>query len=146
VKTVQGADLVARAGAPRQTSLDPEDPLSERTLALLRENPNLSGWRLAQLVRAGAQFGDALAGNRTLGPEDRAVLGTVATILFVLTVALALIPKIVAWSLAVVLGWIWLIMTVRVVSARMRANRKRRSIHDPEPKPVQRSNERENPE
>ena len=115
---------------PRQTSLDPEDPLSERALALLKVNPNLSGWRIAQLVRAGAQFGDALAGNRMLGPEDRAVLGTVATMLLVVTVALVLIPKVVAWSLAVVLAWIWLIITVRVMSAKKRARIERQSLHD----------------
>jgi len=125
-----GAGPLARVGAPRQTSLDPEDPLSERALALLRENPNLGGVRVAQLVRAGAQFGEALAGNRVLGPEDRAVLGTAATFLFVVTVALVLIPKVVAWSLAAVLAWIWLIITVRVMSARRRAKRERRSLQD----------------
>jgi len=38
----------------------------------------LRPWRLAQLVRAGVSFSDALAGHRTLGREDRAILGTVA--------------------------------------------------------------------
>jgi cardiolipin synthase A/B len=125
-----GNGLPGRLGAPRQSSLDPEDPLSERTLALLRSNPNLSGLRVAQLVRAGAQFGEALAGNRQLGPEDRAVLGTVATFLLVVTVALVLIPRVVAWSLAAVLAWIWLIITVRVMAAKRRARKERKSLHE----------------
>lgn len=125
-----GADRPDRRDAPRQSSLDPQDPLPERALALLRENPTLSGLRVAQLVRAGAQFGEALAGNRLLGPEDRAVLGTVATILLVVTVALVLIPKVVAWSLAVVFAWIWLIITVRVMSAKRRAKKERTSLPD----------------
>jgi len=136
VSVSAGVARVETSDAPRRSSLDPEDPLSERTLAMLRENPNLTGLRLSQVVRAGAQFGEALAGNRILGPEDRAVLGTVATLLFILTVALVVIPKIVAWSLAVIIGWIWLIMTVRVVSARLKVrktNSKRKPLHDPEP-------------
>ena len=36
--------------------------------------------RLAQLVRAGVSFSDALAGHRILGREDRTILGTVAII------------------------------------------------------------------
>lgn len=102
--------------APRQTSLEPPGSLQAR-LELLRQGGGggSAGWSMADLVRAGSALGDAIAGRRVLGREDRTVLGTVAVFLLVLAVISALVPSWVGWFLAVVLGWLGAVTGVRAL-------------------------------
>ena len=81
----------------------------------------LRPWRLAQLVRAGVSFGDALAGHRTLGREDRAILGTVAIIAISAAVVVGFFPIVFGWALALVLAWLGVVMWFRAVWHRFQA-------------------------
>ncbi len=68
---------------------------------------------LADLVRAGTTLGDAIAGHRVLGREDRVVLGTVAVLLLGIAVLAAFLPRVVGWTFAVIFGWVGLVLAVR---------------------------------
>jgi len=81
----------------------------------------LRPWRLAQMVRAGVSFSDALAGHRTLGPEDRAILGTAASIAISSAVVVGFFPLLFGWALALVLAWVGIVMGFRAVWHRLRA-------------------------
>ena len=78
----------------------------------------LRPWRLAQLVRAGVSFSDALAGHRTLGREDRTILGTVA---ISSAAVVGFFPLLFGWALALVLAWLGIVMGFRAVWHRFRA-------------------------
>ncbi|HZD05375.1 MAG TPA: phospholipase D-like domain-containing protein, partial [Longimicrobiales bacterium] len=103
---------------PPKHPLEPEGTLPERLERQIRAQvgktryggSGSTGWRLADLVRAGTAFGDALAGHRPLGREDRTVLGTVAGGVMVLAVLSAIFPRAVGWTFAVVLGWLGLVV------------------------------------
>lgn len=93
------------------TSLDPEGTLPERLVGEIRQRTSgdkggSTAWRIADFVRAGSIFGDALAGHRPLGREDRTVLGTVSIGALVLAVVLAFLPQVAGWFLAFVLAWL----------------------------------------
>jgi cardiolipin synthase len=104
-----------------RTSLDPGRTLHER-LEQLRHNPGgATGWRIADLVRAGSVLGDALAGHRTLGREDRTVLGTTAGLVLVVAVVSALLPWLVGWAIAILAGWAGIILAVRSLIQTRRA-------------------------
>ena len=81
----------------------------------------LRPWRLAQLVRAGVSFSDALAGHRVLGREDRTILGTVAIIAISSAVIVGFFPVVFGWALALVLAWLGIVMGFRAVWHRFRA-------------------------
>ncbi|RMH18062.1 MAG: cardiolipin synthase B [Gemmatimonadetes bacterium] len=131
----QGAAVPLGEAAAR-TPLDPQGRWSERLEALLRESTasavagGSSGWGMAQLVRASTSLGVALAGRRTLGPEDRAVLGTVATAILVLALLTALFPTVVGMGIAVLLGWLGIVTGARAWAHRRRA-RAELSVRDP---------------
>jgi hypothetical protein len=91
-----------------------------------------TGWRIADFVRAGSIFGDALAGHRPLGREDRTVLGTVSTVALILAVLIALAPHWAGWTLVVVLGWIGGTGTVRAFLAKRRARERDDQRHEGE--------------
>ncbi len=108
------------------TSLDPEGTIPERLVGELRqrtsgEKAGSTGWRIADFVRAGSIFGEALAGHRPLGREDRTVLGTVSAAAIVLAVILAFLPHIAGWTLAVFLAWLGITGTVRAFFQARRA-------------------------
>lgn len=116
--------------------LDPEGSLPERIERELlsrivgsptRRPPPASasaGWRVADIVRAGSVFGDALAGRRPLGREDRTVLGTVSGAALLLAIVLAFMPRIAGWTLAALLGWVGLSGSIRAALAARRARRR----------------------
>ena len=81
----------------------------------------LRPWRLAQLVRAGVTFSDALAGHRTLGREDRTILGAVAIIAISSAAVVGFFPLLFGWALALVLAWLGVVMGFRAVWHRFRA-------------------------
>jgi len=96
--------------------LDPEGTLASRFEAMIASGTSVAPWHLAQLARAGSTFGGALAGRRTLGREDRTVLGTVSVIVLGVAVLAALFPSAIGWVLAVSLGWIGVVMGVRAIA------------------------------
>ncbi|MFV2006230.1 MAG: phosphatidylserine/phosphatidylglycerophosphate/cardiolipin synthase family protein [Longimicrobiales bacterium] len=104
-----------------QSPLDPEGTLASRLEAMIAAGTSVAPWHMAQLVRAGTTFGGALAGRRTLGREDRTVLGTVSVIVLAGAVLTALFPVVIGWALAVGLGWIGVVMAVRALAHRRRA-------------------------
>ncbi len=109
-------------GPPPQTTLDPGRTLRER-LDKIRQGRGSTAWRVADLVRAGSTLGDALAGRRTLGREDRAVLGTAATLVLVMAALSAIFPWVVGLLLAVVAGWFGIVLGVRALIQTRRARR-----------------------
>ncbi len=103
------------------TPLEPEGKLTERLEAMIDRETVPRPWRLAQLVRAGVSFSDALAGHRTLGREDRAILGTVAIIAISSAVVVGFFPLVFGWALASVLAWLGIVMGFRAMWHRFRA-------------------------
>ncbi len=74
-------------------------------------------------MRAGSALGDAIAGHRTLGREDRAVLGTVSIVLILAAVLSAIFPWIVGWAFALLLGWLGAVVSVRALVQIRRGRR-----------------------
>ena len=64
---------------------------------------------------------DALAGHRTLGREDRTILGTVAIIAISSAAVVGFFPLVFGWALALVLAWLGIVMGFRAVWHRFRA-------------------------
>jgi cardiolipin synthase len=132
-KAVLGRHLSMVERRTRTESLDPQGRLHERIEQQLRSLGHTPGrLNMASVVRAGAVLGDALAGNRTLGREDRAVLGTTSFAIMTLAVIAALLPTTVGWVIAVVAGWFGLTTAVRayVQSRRARAEERRAEERD----------------
>jgi len=114
---------------PPMHPLEPVGSLPERLERQIRAqvgrtrsgSSGSTGWRLADLVRAGTVFGGALAGRRPLGREDRTVLGTVAIgVLVVAGLAMAF-PSAVGWVIAVIMGWLGLVLGTRAYLQSRRA-------------------------
>ncbi len=82
----------------------------------------LRPWQIAPFVRAGASFGGALAGRRTLGPEDRAILGTVSVAAIAAAAVVGFFPRIFGWAGAFVLLWLGVVTGVRAIWQRLRAH------------------------
>lgn len=106
-----------------QVSLDPEGPLHRR-LEQARASKGKLG--MAGLVRAGSTFGGALAGNRTLGREDRAVLGTVAVGFLLLGAVGLFLPTVVGWAFAAVALWFGSVAGIRALAQARRARQEER--------------------
>jgi cardiolipin synthase len=87
-----------------------------------------TGWKLANLVRAGTSLGSAIAGNRALGREDRTLLGTLA--LFLLGVALLawFFPVAVGWLVAAVAGWLGAVTGIRAFVQAREARHEERKL------------------
>ncbi len=81
---------------------------------------------MASVVRASEVLGDALAGNRTLGREDRTVLGMMSVVVLVFAVVAALAPTVVGYALALVAGWIGLTTGTRAWLQARRARARER--------------------
>ena len=64
-----------------------------------------TGWKLANLVRAGSTLGNAISGQRSLGPEDRSLLGAVTLLLLGFALFAGYYPAVIGWTVAVVAGW-----------------------------------------
>jgi cardiolipin synthase len=110
-------------GQPTQTTLDPGKTIQERLERLRAGAGGSAPWTVSDLVRAGSTLGDALAGHRTLGREDRTVLGTTALLILAIAVLAAFFPWIVGWFVAAVAGWFGLVIGVRSLAQARRARR-----------------------
>ena len=114
-------ESVAAGGGPPKHPLEPVGSLPERLERQIRARVDRNrpraagstGWRLADLVRAGTAFGGALAGRRSLGREDRTVLGTVAVGVLVLAGLSMAFPWVVGWLIGIILGWLGLVLGTR---------------------------------
>ncbi len=102
------------------TSLEPAGVLHGGLEQILRSETKGRTLTVADLVRAGSQFGDAIAGHRTLGREDRAVLSAVAGLVLAVAVLAAVFPRFVGWATAVLFGWFGLVLSVRLAAQRIR--------------------------
>jgi cardiolipin synthase len=78
---------------------------------------------IADLVRAGSALGDAIAGQRVLGREDRVTLWTAVIVLLVVAALAAFFPRAIGWALAAVFGWVGLTLAVRSAVQAWRARR-----------------------
>jgi len=122
-------ETAAEPSTPK-APLDPEGSLPERFQRQFRDRrkrPRGSGSKLAHLVRAGATLGGAMAGQRSLGREDRTLLGTVALLLIGLALFAGFLPEALGVLVAGVAGWLGLVTGVR---GFMQSRRARKEEHD----------------
>jgi cardiolipin synthase len=110
---------------PPKAPLEPVGSLSQRLERELRGamRGTSSGWRLADLMRAGSVFGTAIAGHRPLGREDRTLLGTVSAVTLVVAALFALFPNVLGWVIAALLGWLGIVTGVRAFVEARQARR-----------------------
>jgi cardiolipin synthase A/B len=113
------------APSPPKTVLDPGRTLQERLDRLRHGHHGPTRWGVPELVRAGSSLGDALAGHRTLGKEDRTVLGTAAALVLAIALVAAFFPRIVGWSIAAVAGWFGVVLAVRSLVQARQARKER---------------------
>jgi len=109
------AGLAVTAAGPGLgvTSLDEEASFAQLRKDRAHSHPGGQTLTLADLVRAGSTLGDAIAGHRVLGREDRVVLGTLAFLLLFMAATAALFPRFTGWLVAGLMGWIGLVLAVR---------------------------------
>lgn len=111
-------------------SLDPEGSLPKRIERQLRDLGTSSRrLTMASVVRVSEVLGGALAGNRTLGREDRTVLGILSVAVLGVAVFAALAPVVTGWTVAVIAGWIGITTGIR---AYVQARRARVEMHEEE--------------
>ena len=120
-------------GGPARASLDPGRTLQERFERLRAGSGVSAPWGVPALVRAGSSLGDAIAGHRTLGREDRTVLGTAAGLVLLLAAVAAFFPWIVGWFVSFVAGWFGIVLGVRALLQAGRARRERELEGDGNP-------------
>jgi len=114
---------------PAKATLDPGRTLQERFERLRTGTGATAPWGVPALVRAGSSLGDAIAGHRILGREDRTVLGTVAGLILLIAVFAGFFPVVVGWIVASVAGWFGIVLGVR---AFLQARRARKSLEEPD--------------
>jgi cardiolipin synthase len=104
-----------------------EPSFHERRRGRSHTGPGGQGLTIADLARAGSALGDAIAGHRVVGREDRVVLGTVAVLLLVLAATGAFFPRVLGGAIAILFGWIGVVLAVRGMSQAYRARREMRA-------------------
>jgi cardiolipin synthase len=109
-------------------TLDPGRTLQERFEKWKRRAPGATTLGMPALVRARSTLGNAIAGHRTLGREDRTVLGTVAISVLVLALVAAVLPYLVGWIIAFLAGWFGIVLGVRALAQARRARREEASV------------------
>lgn len=125
------SDLVAAgakksAGEPGLGTASLDEASLERRRGKGFVGPGGQALTLADFARAGSALGDAIAGQRVLGREDRIVLTTVAILLLVPAIVGAFFPQVLGWVVAFGLGWMGLALAVRSVAQTWRARREGR--------------------
>ena len=122
-----GGRPVSTALGMSAESLDPNEPLSARLERRIREMGVAPGrLSLASVVRAGEVLGDALAGNRTLGREDRTVLGMLSITVVAIGAVALLLPTLVGFTVAIVALWFGITTGIRAWVQAMRARSEER--------------------
>jgi hypothetical protein len=121
-------DSVSSQSVMPTASLDPEGTLPERLEQQIRTLGQMPGAiTLAPFVRAGAAFGEALAGDRTLGREDRTVLGTVSVGIAAIAVFAWFFPTVVGWMIWAVAAWFAVTTGIRAYLQARRARAEERT-------------------
>ncbi len=121
--TIGGRPVSTALGMSAE-SLDPDEPLTTRLERNIREIGVAPGrLSLASVVRAGELLGDALAGNRTLGREDRTLLGALSIVALTLGLVSLVIPSAAGLAVAVLALWFGVTTGIRawVQAARARS-------------------------
>ena len=109
--------------------LDPEGPLPQRLERQFRELGTSPGrLSLASVVRASEVLGGALAGNRTLGREDRTVLGIVSIAFLGVAGVAIFAPTVVGGTVAVITAWFGITTGVRAYVQSRRARTEEREV------------------
>lgn len=121
----------AAESGPPQESIEPSGTLPERLEQEIRTLGHAPGrLTLASVVRAGVVLGDALAGDRTLGREDRTVLGTVSVLILLVAAVAAWAPTAVGWMIAGVAGWFGITTGIRAFLQARRARQEERRARE----------------
>jgi cardiolipin synthase len=105
-------------------SLDAQGTLQQRLEQMKSRRAARVG--MAPLVRAGSALGHALAGNRSLGREDRTVLGTLSVGILVVAVLAGLFPTLVGWAVAAGAFWFGAVMGIRAFAQARRGRAEER--------------------
>ncbi|MEX2466893.1 MAG: phospholipase D-like domain-containing protein [Gemmatimonadota bacterium] len=122
-----GRSVLPTPSEPPQESLEPSGSLPERLEQQWRALGHAPGrLTMASVVRAGFVLGDALAGDRPLGREDRTVLGTLSIAILIVAGVAALWPGVVGWTIALVLGWFGVTTGIRAFLQARRARHEER--------------------
>ncbi len=120
-------DRVSSRSATRTASLDPEGTLPKRLEQQIRTLGYAPGQiTLAPLVRASAALGEALAGDRPLGREDRTVLGTVSVMIAAVATFAWFFPTAVGWMVWAVAAWLAVTTGIRAYLQARRARAEER--------------------
>jgi len=133
-RTAIGERSVSTAVGMSTESLDPDGPLAARLERQFRDfSAGPRKLTMASVVRAGEALGEALAGNRTLGREDRTVLGTLSIAVLFVAVFAAVFPAFVGWMVAITAAWLGIATGVRAyVQARKAHAEEREGMPLPE--------------
>ena len=126
-RTALVPDSVSTQSVTPTASLDPEGTLPERLeqqIRALGQKPRQI--TLAPFVRASAALGEALAGDRTLGREDRTVLGTVSFAIAAVAVFAWFFPAVVGWMVWGVAAWFAVTTGIRAYLQARRARAEER--------------------
>ena len=125
---VRPGRAVLRPGSgPPQASIEPSGSLPERLEEQWRTLGHAPGrLTMASVVRAGFVLGDALAGDRPLGREDRTLLGTMSVAILIVAGVAALWPGVIGGIIAVVLGWFGITTGIRAFIQARRAHQEER--------------------
>jgi cardiolipin synthase A/B len=121
-----GDGAVSTAVGISTEPLDPDEPLAARIERGIRERKT-GRLTLASVVRAGEVLGEALSGNRTLGREDRTVLGMLSVSVLVVGAVAAVAPTVVGWLVAFVAFWVGITTGVRAYVQARRARAEERA-------------------
>lgn len=124
-RTAIGDRPVSTAVGMNTSTLDPQGSLQERIERQLRAGQR--GMSLASVVRAGEALGDALAGDRPLGREDRTVLGLTSIAILFLAAVAAIFPVVVGWTIAAIAGWMGGVTGLRALAQARRARLEERA-------------------
>lgn len=126
-RTAVVPDPVSSQSLTRTASLDPEGTVPERLEQQIRTLGNPPGQiTLAPLVRASAALGEALAGDRPLGREDRTVLGTVSVMIAAVAIFAWFFPTAVGWIVWAVAAWLAVTTGIRAYLQARRARAEER--------------------
>lgn len=112
------------------TELEEAPEFTRRIRSWSRASSGAQTLTLADLVRAGSSLGDAIAGHRVVGREDRALLAALSVALLTAALLAAVFPRTVAWTAAVMMGWMGSVLAMRgllqFLKARQRVREEKR--------------------
>lgn len=121
--TTIGDRTVSTAVGMSTESLDPDPDLAARFERFREAGLGPGRWTMASMVRAGSALGEALAGNRLLGREDRTVLGALSLAILLMAGFSGLFPAVVGGVVAFLAAWVGVVTGVRALTQARRARK-----------------------